>query len=135
MRTKISLAVIVLLLSIISSTAVLAQNTVSGKVSDNSGQGVSGASVTAGSGRGTQTDANGKYSLKVPNGSITITVSFVGFTSVSKTINVTGSMTVDFVLSEAAGGLTEIILTTGSRSMPRSSVNTPLPIDALQAGD
>ena len=67
------------MLAIVSSIASLAQNTVSGKVSDNSGKGISGASLTAGGGRGTTTDAEGRYSLSVPNGSVTINVSFVGF--------------------------------------------------------
>ncbi len=112
----------------------IAQNTVIGKVGDNSGKGISGASVTSG-GRGTQTNADGMYSLSLPNGSVTITVSFVGYVPASKTVNVSGSTTVDFVLSDANGELGEIILTTGSRSLPRSSVSTPLPIDAISNSD
>jgi iron complex outermembrane receptor protein len=112
----------------------IAQNTVSGKVADNSGKGISGASVTSG-GRGAQTNADGMYSLSLPTGSATITVSFVGYVSASKTVNVSGSTTVDFVLTESEGELGEIILTTGVRSLPRSSVNTPLPIDALSNSD
>ena len=112
----------------------VAQNTVSGKVGDNSGKGISGASVTS-AGRGTQTNADGMYSLSLPNGSVTITVSFVGYVPASKTVNVSGSTTVDFVLTDSDGELGEIILTTGSRSLPRSSVSTPLPIDAISNSD
>jgi iron complex outermembrane receptor protein len=119
----------------LSSCLVFAQNNVSGKVSDNSGKGISGASVTAGAGRGTSTDADGNYSLSLPGGSVTITASFVGFAAVSKTVTVSGNMTVDFVLLEAAAELGEVILTTGTRSLPRSSINTPLPIDALHSAD
>ena len=68
-------------------------------------------------------------------GSATITVSFVGFIPASKTINVSGKMTVDFILNESTGELSEIILSTGTRSMLRSSVNTPLPIDVLSPAD
>jgi iron complex outermembrane receptor protein len=113
----------------------VAQNTVSGKVSDNSGKGISGASVTASKGKGTSTNPDGMYSLSLPNGSETISVSFVGYSPVSKTVNVTGNMTVDFVLTESTGDLGEVILTTGARSQPRSSVNTPLPIDAFTNAD
>ena len=74
MRTKIKMRISVLLFTMISSTVVLAQNTVSGKVSDNSGKGISGASVTVSAGKGTQTNADGMYSLSLPNGSATITV-------------------------------------------------------------
>jgi iron complex outermembrane receptor protein len=112
----------------------IAQNTVSGKVADNSGKGISGASVTSG-GRGGQTNADGMYSLSLPNGSATITVSFVGYVPTSKTVNISGSTTVDFVLTVSDGELGEIILTTGVRSLPRSSANTPLPIDALSNSD
>jgi iron complex outermembrane receptor protein len=135
MNSKISLRIIVSLLAIISSTVALAQNTISGKVSDNSGKGVSGASVIVSSGQGAQTNADGMYSLSLPNGSVTITVSYVGFASLSKTINVTGNARVDFVLLESTGELGEVILSTGSRSLPRSAINTPLPIDVLSSGE
>jgi iron complex outermembrane receptor protein len=135
MKSAICVRIFLLLFAIISAASISAQNTVSGKVSDNTGKGVSGASVTTAGGRGTQTDKDGKYSLSVPSGSVTITVSFVGYVPASKTVTVSENMTVDFVLEEALGELGEVILTTGSRSLPRSSVNTPLPIDALNAAD
>jgi iron complex outermembrane recepter protein len=112
----------------------LAQNTVSGKVSDNSGKGIGGASVTSG-GRGAQTNEAGNYSLSLPNGTVNITVSFVGYANASKNVTISGNTTVDFVLIESAGELGEVILTTGARSLPRSSVNTPLPIDAISNSD
>jgi iron complex outermembrane recepter protein len=125
---------VVLLIAIITSSGLFAQNTVSGKVSDNTGKGVAGASVTSGS-RGTLTNNDGLYSLSLPRGAATITVTSVGFAAMSKTITVEGNMTVDFALLQAAGELGEIILTTGSRSLPRSSISTPLPIDALSNYD
>ena len=135
MKLAFKLRVLVSIFTILSSTSALAQNTVSGKVSDNAGKGISGASVTAGGGRGTTTDADGSYSLSLPNGSVTISASFVGFATVSKTVTVSGNTTVDFVLVESAAELGEIILTTGTRALPRSSINTPLPIDALHSAD
>jgi iron complex outermembrane receptor protein len=134
MRSIFNKWIIVLLFTIIPFAFLLAQNNVTGKVSDNSGKGIAGASVTSG-GRGVQTSTDGMYSLSLTSGSATITASFVGYASVSKTINVTGSVTVDFTLTESSGDLGEVILTTGSRSLPRSSVNTPLPIDALSNSD
>jgi len=135
MESAIKLRFIVSCCAILSSCLVFAQNNVSGKVSDNSGKGIAGASVSAGGGRGTTTNTEGVFSLSLPNGSVTLTVSSVGFTTVSKTVNVSGNTTVDFVLIESIGELTEVIFTTGTRSLPRSSINTPLPIDALQAAD
>src|ERR1700741_3513383 len=135
MKSPFKLRIIACFYAILFSTLALAQNNISGKVSDNSAKGISGASVTTDGGRGTTTNADGNYSLSLPNGSATISASFVGFATVSKTITVSGNMTVDFVLLESAAELGEVILTTGSRSLPRSSINTPLPIDALQAAD
>ena len=135
MESAIKLRIIVSCCAILSSCLLFAQNNVSGKVSDNSGKGITGASVSAGGGRGTTTNTEGVFSLSLPNGSVTLTVSSVGFTTVSKTVNVSGNTTVDFVLIESIGELTEVIFTTGTRSLPRSSINTPLPIDALQAAD
>jgi hypothetical protein len=91
MRSAITPRIIVLLCTIISSTLIIAQSTVTGKVSDNSGKGIVGASVTAGGGRGAQTNADGMYSLSLPNGSTTITASFVGYASISKTITINGN--------------------------------------------
>lgn len=113
------------------SGSLIAQFTVNGKVTDNTGRSVVGASVTSGSGRGTQTNQDGFYSISLPGGTVTLTVSYVGYSSQSKTVNVTGNTTVDFVLTESSAELGEVILSTGSRSLPRSAVNTPLPIDAL----
>ena len=135
MKSAIMLRIIVFCYTIFLSSMALAQNNVSGKVSDNSGQGIPGASVTAGGGRGTTTKTDGTYMFSLPNGTFTITVSFVGYATESKTVNVSGNTTVDFVLIETAGELGEIILTTGTRSLPRSPVNTPLPIDVLHSAD
>jgi iron complex outermembrane receptor protein len=121
MKIPIRMRIILLLSAIISSATIFAQSTVSGKVTDNSGKGIGSASVTATGGRGTQTNVDGNYSLSLPNGNITITVSYVGFMTISKVVVVSGNMTVDFVLGESSGELGEIILTTGARSLPRSS--------------
>jgi len=135
MRKKIFFRFVLFVLSLFSFSILFAQNTISGKVSDNSGKGIAGASVSVGNNRGTQTNTDGQYSLSLPNGSVTITVSFVGYASISKNVNVTGNATVDFILQESAGELGEVILTTGARSFPRSSINTPLPIDVLSNSD
>ena len=120
MKSLIRTGIIAILLSLFCSTNVSAQNTVSGKVSDNSGKGISGASVTSISGLGGVTNADGNFSLSLPKGATTITASFIGYSSLSKGITVSGNMTVDFMLVESSGDLGEIILTTGSRSLPRS---------------
>lgn len=135
MRFIIRLKWLILIPIIFTSGNLLAQFNVKGKVTDNAGKAIAGASVTASGGQGTQTNNEGSYSLVLPGGTVTITVSSVGYVKQSKTVNVSGNVTVDFVLAESASELGEVILSTGSRSLPRSSVNTPLPIDALSNMD
>ena len=66
------------LLALLVSTAVAQQ--VSGKVTDESGDPIVGASVTAkGTSAGMVTDLDGNYSLTMPKGSTTIKFSYVGF--------------------------------------------------------
>ena len=85
-------------------------------------------------GRGTATDANGKYSLNLKAGDYTITFSFIGFSS--KTINIKvgedEQKTADVELVES-DNRSEDIVVVGSRSQPRSSINTPLPVDNVDA--
>jgi iron complex outermembrane receptor protein len=135
MRFIIRLKWLILIPIIFTSGNLLAQFNVKGKVTDNAGKAIASASVTASGGQGTQTNNEGSYSLVLPGGTVTITVSSVGYVKQSKTVNVSGNVTVDFVLAESASELGEVILSTGSRSLPRSSVNTPLPIDALSNMD
>ena len=66
MSIKNTSGIILILLAILSSTNLLAQNTISGKVSDISGKGISGASVTASGGRGATTNGEGNFSLSLP---------------------------------------------------------------------
>ena len=63
MKSSFKLRIAVSFFTMLSSFLSFAQNNVSGKVSDNSGKGIAGASVTAGGGRGTTTNADGNYSL------------------------------------------------------------------------
>lgn len=56
--------------------------TITGKVTDEQGGGLPGVSVVVkGTQKGTTTDAEGNYSLSIPEGSVTLVFSFVGYTS------------------------------------------------------
>jgi iron complex outermembrane recepter protein len=135
MRTK-HFAMMICLLGVILPNLVQAQSTVSGTVKGKSAS-LAGASISARpSGKGTTSDDDGKYSLKLNPGSYAITFSFAGFAS--QTINVQlaegEQKTVDVDLTEDTKGLEDVIIV-GSRSLPRTSVGTPLPIDVLNASD
>ncbi len=60
---------------------------VNGIVVDNQGEPLIGVNVIIkGTGKGTLTDVNGKFSLNVPNENVTLNFSYIGFTSKSKVV-------------------------------------------------
>jgi iron complex outermembrane receptor protein len=85
------------------------QKTVSGKVmSDLDGSAVAGASVIAkGSKTGTQTAADGSFSLSVDNSVTKLVISSIGFGNKEVTI---GSGPVSVVLSSTTEGLSEVVV-------------------------
>ena len=85
------------------------QKTVTGKVtSDKDGSPVSGVSVVAkGAKTGTQTAADGSFSLTVANNVTTLVFSSIGFVSQEAAI---GSGTVNVVLNATAEGLSEVVV-------------------------
>ena len=85
------------------------QRTVSGTLTDNTGDTLIGASVIAkGTSVGTVTDIDGSYSLNVPEGVNTLIYSYTGF--VTQEINLGASNVMDVVLSEGVE-LSEIVVT------------------------
>lgn len=72
---------------------------VSGVVTDKSGVPVIGAAIAVpGTSTGTVTDANGRYSLVVPNGTKVLEVSCIGYTTQNISVGVASKY--DVVLSE-----------------------------------
>ena len=93
------------LLFVILPTFVFAQNTVSGTVSDEStGDALPGANVVLeGTSMGAAASSDGTYSISnVPAGSYTVTASVIGYANTSKTVNVSGDVTVNLALSVSA---------------------------------
>ena len=94
----------------VSATSVFAQNiTVKGKVTDQRGEPVVGASVMLSNSQtvGTLTDLDGNYSISVPSNS-SLTFSCVGFAT--QTIELAGRAVVDVVLSEDTEFLDETVV-------------------------
>ncbi len=114
--------------------ALNAQN-ISGTVAS-AGESIIGANLlVAGTSTGTITDIDGKYSLDLPAGTHLIEVTYTGYTSQSfKVTLATGeSKTMDIEMTEGVS-LGDVVVT-GTRSAPRSSTDTPLPIDVVGADD
>jgi TonB-linked SusC/RagA family outer membrane protein len=92
-------------------TQALAQNkTVTGKVTDESGAGISGASVTAkGTRVGTTTTQDGTFTLSLPASATTLTISYAGYTS--QDVNISGRTSVDIRLLPGSSSLEDVIVT------------------------
>lgn len=91
--------------------------TLSGKVTSSDGTPVVQATLAVeGTSYGTYSDDNGNYSLSLPEGKYTLVVSFVGFKSQRKDIELRGKKSVDFILQEDAVGLKDVEVYAKSKS-------------------
>ncbi len=81
MKKLFTLTFMVLAMTLIYATSIYAQRTISGIVTDDSGEGLIGANVLEkGTTNGTITDLDGSYSLTVADGA-TLVFSFTGYTN------------------------------------------------------
>lgn len=104
---------------------------VSGVVTDKSGVPVIGAAIAVpGTSTGTVTDANGRYSLVVPNGTKVLEVSCIGYTTQNISVGVSGKY--DVVLSEDSLMLTETVVV-GYGTMKKGEVASA--ISTVKSGD
>jgi iron complex outermembrane recepter protein len=131
MKKLLSIAMLCFVL--LNSTSIVAQK-LSGTVT---GDGAPQASVSVTArptSKGTTTNAEGKYSLALAAGTYKITFSITGFTPVVETVTITAGedKNLDVVLTASNDKLDEILVV-GTRSLPRSSGNSPLPIDNFDA--
>jgi hypothetical protein len=101
------------LLSILFFSTVYAQNvTLSGYIKDASnGEELINASIVNEKSQGTVTNVYGFYSLTLPEGKYTFTVSYIGYESFEKTLTLKESQTLDFELKEATNQLAEVEVT------------------------
>lgn len=135
------------LLFSLSTLAQTTPRTVTGRVIESAdNQPVPGANVVIkGSSTGTQTDTDGKFSLNVPTGNVTLVISFIGY--VSQEVVVGNRSTVNVTLAPDAQSLNEVVVTalgiaksdrklgysvTTVKSTEIERTNTINPITALQ---
>ncbi|WP_339921394.1 TonB-dependent receptor [uncultured Flavobacterium sp.] len=107
------------------SALLHAQSTVSGTVTNMTSQPIKGVSVYAPElHKGTTTDENGKYSLSnLPNGNVKLSFTFVGFTTVNKTIKgLQQENTLDVILEETIFQMDEVIVSTAFNKIQSQNV-------------
>ena len=84
-------------------------NAVIGKVTDEQGTGIPGVTVLVkGTTNGTATDATGKFSLNVPNGSGTLVASFIGYQT--KEIAINNQSAINIILTTDSKALDEVVI-------------------------
>ena len=107
MKIKHSLLLILFLLFQI--TVYGQEVTVTGTVTDSSGQPLPGASIVVkGTTKGTQTDFDGNYVLDQVPGDATLVVSYIGFSN--QEIPVNGQSAINVTLNEDAQALSEVVV-------------------------
>jgi outer membrane receptor protein involved in Fe transport len=114
----------------------VAEEIVSGKVTDSKGNALPGVSVTIkGTSNGTTTDAGGAFSLKVPSpGNYTITFTYVGY--ISKEMNVDYNDTnkiINITLSDDALQLEGVVVTGGGN--PKKKLESSVAITSINNKD
>ncbi|MBL7764104.1 MAG: carboxypeptidase-like regulatory domain-containing protein, partial [Chitinophagaceae bacterium] len=125
MRNQFLLIVTLLFFSI----STFAQQTITGKVTDNTGTPLPGVSVKVkGTTRGSVTNSAGEFSLQAsPNEVIEITV--IGYKKQSITV---GSATaLDIKLESEVTELGEVVFV-GTRGGGRAKTETPVPVDVIK---
>ena len=100
-----------MLLFLVASVSVMAQQTLSGRVTTSTdGAPLPGVSVLVkGTTTGLSTDSEGRYTITVPNESSVIVFSFIGF--VTQEIVVGNRSIIDVVLEDDATQLSEVVVT------------------------
>ncbi|WP_052324509.1 carboxypeptidase-like regulatory domain-containing protein [Haliscomenobacter hydrossis] len=104
---KLLLALVLVVCAIASA---MAQKTISGKVTDQNGDVLIGASILAkGTTSGTVTDVDGTYTLNTPAGTSTLVVSYTGFKTLE--VQLGAATVIDVSLEEALEELSEVVVT------------------------
>jgi TonB-linked SusC/RagA family outer membrane protein len=95
--------------------------TVTGIVKDTKGETLIGVSVLLkGTKIGTATDGNGRFTLRVPDNTAVLVVSYIGYTT--KEVPVGNQTTVNVVLTENQSNLNEVVVTGYGQSVKKSDL-------------
>jgi iron complex outermembrane recepter protein len=112
------------------------QNSLQGRITDaGTGSGLPGATVYLPElKRGASTDSSGKYSMgSIPGGKFLVQITAMGYTSVIKSIEVSGAMQLDLQLDDAHTELDEVLVTGLSAATEKHLSPVPVTtIDELQ---
>jgi outer membrane receptor protein involved in Fe transport len=137
-RAGIAVIGVLLFLALGGEGAVLAQKqgTVTGRVVDEAGRPLPGASVRLeGEGRGDATSNDGRYSIDAPPGTYTLQASFVGYTPRARevTLQAGKAVTVNFTLTQDLLEMSEAVKTASFN--PFAKLESSVAISTISAQD
>ena len=126
---KLTLSLVIL---VTFTSAIIAQNSVSGRVADSEGNGLIGASVLVkGSTDGTITDLDGNFTLNIANLPAVLEFSYTGFETQEREVK--GGETLIITLAEASTQLDAVVVTGLASNIKRSNLaNNVASIDAKE---
>jgi len=121
-----------ILIFLFVGTALIAQS-VSGKVTDENGLSLIGATVyEKGTTNGTITDLDGNYSIDVDD-SATLVISFLGYTDIE--LDVQGRTSINIRMTESASVLDEVVVTGYGRQAKRDITGAVATLSSKQISD
>ena len=124
-----------LLLSILATLSlanVTAQVTISGSVTNESGEPLTGVNILEkGTIKGTVTDFDGMYSMEVSSADAVLIFSYVGYETMEAALEERTELNVVMMEGISLGEVQVV----GSRSYQRSSTNAPVPIDVIHVAE
>lgn len=127
----------VMTLFLLPTVAILAQGTLRGTVKNKDGETLAGVSIgLLGMNKGTSSDANGNYAIPLDKGSYQVTFTYTGYDRMTQNASISsGDVVLDVTLISSDISLSELVISTGSRSSQRTITDAPLPIDIISAKD
>ncbi len=119
---------------LVPATVHAQQGTVEGRVMDaETGDPLAGANVQVlGTQRGTTTDAEGRFTIRVRTGTVPIRASFVGYTAAREDIAVEAGETAKVRFQLQPGSTLDNVVVVGTRGQSRSALRSAVPVDAIQ---
>ncbi|MBU3011380.1 TonB-dependent receptor [Polaribacter vadi] len=114
------------------SLAVFSQKTITGNVTDNTGNPLPGASILEkGTSNGVQSDFDGNFSIKVANENSVLEISYIGYAK--KEIRVSNQTKLSIQLEEDAASLDEIVIIGYGSVKKKNLVGSVSTVDAEKA--
>ncbi len=107
------------------------KGTIEGNISDSDGSLYGATVLIQGTTLGTTTDFDGNYEISVDPGTYIIEVSYIGYSTANQQVTVSAGQASQLDVLMAEGLLVDEIVVTGSRSVGRTKLETPVPVDVI----